>query len=906
MYRIISDYGIIGNLRTTALIGQDGGIDWFCFPYIDSPAVFGALLDDKKGGRFVVQPDDEFDSVTQYVPRTNILTTRFRTRNGLMTLTDFMPVSMGEVDEKEEQHHTLYRLIEVDKGEIDVRVLFEPRFDYARVETGVSGIEHGVRADGGGKSLALVSTEPLNPERDRATALWTLKAGDRACLRLGSTGEQTVCGPQDFRRADFDNALARMRETKDYWRSWLRKSETGRTFPEVRSREMLERSALVLKLLFYGPTGAIAAAATTSLPEEIGGVRNWDYRFTWIRDASFTLQALFNLGHVSETEGYLRWIGSILEQGGGPKNLQIMYGLRGDRDLEEKELNHLDGYKGSRPVRIGNGAAGQRQLDIYGELMDAALKLADYTGKITADQWPILRDICDYVTEHWKGKDSGIWEVRGGPWDFVYSKVMCWVALDRGITIAERYGFDADSDKWRNTMSQIREEILEKGYDKEKQSFVQHYETDALDSSNLLIPLLGFLPFDDAKIVSTVDATMSELSQDGLLYRYRSEDGLKGEEGTFMLCSFWLVECLARMGRIEEAENLVARLERTANHLGLFSEEYDVTWQEALGNFPQAFTHIGYINAMMTLMNAKEKRARAEAPIERARTSGLQDFVRKRLFATHLVLNEGDPRERPNEHQVVLRMKEAMNVLRGAFFDTRRGRVAYEHMKGSDIYRDYVQLARSLRSLDLSILKTREQKIAFWVNLYNVIVIHGVIELDIRDSVKEARRFFQRIRYVVDGMEFTPDDIEHGVLRGNRRPPYALSRVFGRDDPRLRHSLDSVDPRIHFALVCASSSCPPIDVYTEESLDAELTQAGKSFLNGGGLSLYKDDGRVSLSRIFKWYGSDFAHDKSERLRLLAEFLYDPTDRLYLIEHADELRVDYEEYDWRLNRGKGPA
>jgi GH15 family glucan-1,4-alpha-glucosidase len=906
MYRKISDYGIIGNLRTVALIGQDGGIDWFCFPYIDSPSVFGALLDEKQGGRFVVQPKDEFDSVTHYVPQTNILTTRFRTRNGVMTLTDFMPVSMAQSKEKEEQRHTLYRLIEIDKGEVDVRVLFEPRFDYARSETEFSGIKHGVRAEGGGKSLALVSTEPLNLGRERATALWSLRAGDKVCLRLGSTGEQPVCTQQDFRRVDFEDAVAILKETEEYWRSWLGKSETGRTFPRVRSREMLERSALVLKLLFYGPTGTIAAAATTSLPEEIGGVRNWDYRFTWIRDASFTLQALFNLGHVSETEGYLKWLQSILEEGGRPRSLQIMYGLRGDRDLEEKELSHLDGYKGSRPVRIGNGASGQRQMDIYGELMDAALKLADYTGKITADQWPMLRDVCEYVTENWMVKDSGIWEVRGGPWDFVYSKVMCWVALDRGLTIAERYGFHADTEKWRNTMAQIRAEVLEKGYNKEKQSFVQHYETDALDSSNLLIPILGFLPFDNAKVVSTVEATMNQLSQDGLLYRYRSEDGLEGGEGTFILCAFWLVECLGRMGRIDEAENLVTRLERTANHLGLFSEQYDVTWREALGNFPQAFTHIGYINAAMTLMTAKEKRVRAEVPHERARTSGPLDSVRKRLFATHVLLNEGDEREGVDERRVALRMRETMNLLRGAFFDTDRGRVAYELMKGSDMYRDYALLARSLQRFDPSSLETREQKIAFWVNLYNVLVIHGVIELDIRDSTKEVRRFFRRIRYGIHGMEFTPDDIEHGILRGNKRPPYGLSRVFDHDDPRLSHCIDPIDPRIHFALVCASSSCPPIDVYKAESLDAELTQAGKSFLKGGGLSLYMDEGRVRLSRIFKWYGTDFADEKSERLRALAKFLYDPTEREYVTKNANNLRVEYQEYDWRLNRSDGWA
>ncbi len=902
-YRPIEDYGIIGNLHTVALVCRSGSIDWFCFPHLDSPSVFGALLDDQKGGRFLVQPTGEFDSASGYLPRTNILTTRFRNRTGILKVTDFMPVPRSGPEEREEERHVLYRLIEIEKGEMEVLVRFEPRFDYARAETSVRPVEGGCLAEGGGRSLALMSTRPLESRDDRARAVWTLKAGDRVSLRAGSTGEAGQCCDLDFVPADVGRSEEDLRETEQFWHEWLSRHETGRSFSYGYYQDRIDRSALALKLLYYNPSGTIAAAATTSLPEQIGGERNWDYRFTWVRDTAFTLEALFNLGHLSEMEGYLRWIERILAEYGTDK-MQIMYGLRGELDLEESDLEHLDGYKGSRPVRIGNDAAKQRQMDIYGELLGAALKLSDYVGKINAEQWPAIRKICEYVVGHWRERDSGIWEVRGGLRDFVYSKVMCWVALDRGITIAGRYGFEADLGTWSEARDAIHREVCDRGFNEEKQAFVQSYGSDVLDSSNLLIPMLGFLPFDDPRVVSTVDAIIRELSHDGLLYRYRGEDGLDGEEGTFLLCSFWLVECLARMGRLTEAEGLLRRLERTANHLGLFSEEYDVRWQQALGNFPQAFTHIGYVNSVRRLIQARQEERRWSGEEE---TSGLtlesvKDSLRKVLLFSEIVLNEGEPDYVIPPDELAPTLKSIMNLLRGAYFDTARGRVAYERMKDSDLYREYVMATRSLREFDPEVLQTREERIAFWVNLYNVIVIHGVVELDIRNSVREVRRFFRRIRYVIGENEYTPDDIEHGILRANRKPPHSLFRVFGSGDPRLSHSLEEEDPRIHFALVCASSSCPPIDLYTAENLGRELDQAGRSFLNGGGLVLNREENTVVLSRIFKWYGEDFGEDRGAILRRLSGFLYDSDAGDFLKRHAEDVKVEYQEYDWRLNRG----
>jgi len=882
MYKKISDYGIIGNLHSVALVGLDGSIDWLCLPHIDSPSVFCALLDDKKGGRFSIAPVDEWDSVARYIPDTNVLTTMFRTRTGTMKITDFMPVPFGGEEELEEEQHDFYRLVEITGGKVEVRLVFEPRFDYARATTMLTGHSGGIVAKGNGENIVLSSTHDIEALEDMATAKWSLREGDLVWLHLQYGSEERVAiEPGQAERA--------LQETIAFWRNWLNKSETGRNVDLGPYEEIVKRSALALKLLYYDPTGTIAAAATTSLPEKVGGVRNWDYRYTWVRDTSLTLQVLFNLGHLSETEGYLRWIEGLISRYGAEK-LQIMYGLRGEEDLPEKELSHLDGYKGSKPVRIGNGAAKQKQLDIYGELMDAALKLSDYVGKITSEVWPSLRTICDYVVDHWKDRDSGIWEVRDGPYHFVYSKIMCWVALDRGITIAQRYGFPADLKKWKKTRADIREEVLTRGWNERKKAFVQHYDTDALDASNLLMPIVGFLPHDDPRVISTIEAIRQELGQDGFLYRYTAQDGLPGKEGTFLLCTFWLIDNLIALGRHDEAEKLIHRTETLANHVGLFAEEYDFDWAEPLGNFPQAFTHIGYINSVISLCKAKCK-----IPIEEKKTPA------QLLLADKIILNDGKPRQDIPSKEIAATLKGAMNILRGAFFDTKRGRVAYELMRDSKAYNEYVELSYSLKDMHIDALEGRQEQLAFWINLYNVIVIHGVVELGVKDSVREVRNFFRRIQYQIGDMFFSPDDIEHGILRGNRRPPNSLFPLFRGKDKRLKYSIDTLDPRVHFALVCASSSCPPIEIFTAENLDEQLNIAGKTFLNSGGIIIDRKRNYVSLSRIFKWYGGDFGKTQAERLHFVTPYLYDAKDRKFLEENAETIRVEYQDYDWRLNR-----
>jgi hypothetical protein len=471
---------------------------------------------------------------------------------------------------------------------------------------------------------------------------------------------------------------------------------------------------------------------------------------------------------------------------------------------------------------------------------------------------------------------------------------MCWVAIDRGITIAQRYGFPADIEKWRETVQAIREEVIHKGWSDKKKSFVQHYGSDSLDSSTLLIPLYGFLPFKDPLVIQTVKAIELNLSHNGFLYRYKRGDGLPGNEGAFLLCSFWLVDCFIGMERLNDAELLLRKLESTANHLGLFSEEYDVRWLDSLGNFPQAFTHIGYINSVVKLLEAKGQIHKEEHVQKKF------SFLH-RLVSKKIVLNDGEPRQAVPSKKIALSLKNSMNVLRGAFFDTARSRVAYEKIKGSDAYEEYLELSYSLKTMKLDDLSTREEKIAFWINLFNVIVIHAVIELDIRDSVKEVRNFFRRVCYQIGDMQFTPFEIEHGILRANRRPVHSLLRTFHKGDERIRYSIDPIDPRIHFALVCASSSCPPIDVYTDENLDGELDISGKTFINAGGVVIDRDSGLVRMSRIFNWYARDFGDTKEERIRFIAPYLYQKEDRQFLENNAGNLKVEYQDYDWRLNR-----
>ncbi len=610
-YQSIENHGIIGNMRSAALVALDGTIDWLCLPRFDSPSVFGAILDAEKGGRFRIAPATagELRHKQYYWPDTNVLITRFLHPDGVAEIDDYMPVEFGA-----EPDAQLVRRVRVVRGRLPLEVECRPAFDYGRAKHIAKVRGHGARFDGPGLSLGLAASIPLRSGGGAAVASFTLGEGESATFVLRAIAADAHPG----RCPGTEEAEGWFRDTVAYWQRWA-----AQCTYRGRWREVVLRSALALKLLTYQPTGAMVAAPTTSLPEGIGGVRNWDYRYTWIRDAAFTVYAFLRIGFTDEAARFMDWLTARFKERdshcAGP--LQLMYAVDGRSDLTEEELPHLDGYAGSRPVRVGNAAHGQLQLDIYGELMDAVYLHNKYAAPVGFDSWVHLRALVDWVAGHWDQEDEGVWEVRGGRRHFVYSKFMCWVALDRGLRLADKRSFPADRATWLKARDEVYEEVMAKGWNKSRRSFVQSYGSDALDASALLMPLTFFMAPNDPRMLATVDAIRSPrnkggLAADGLVYRYdpkAAPDGLPGVEGTFNMCSFWLVEALTRSGRTDrprlaEARLLFEQMLGYGNHLGLYAEQTGPSG-EALGNFPQAFTHLALISAAFNLDRALAGRA---------------------------------------------------------------------------------------------------------------------------------------------------------------------------------------------------------------------------------------------------------------------------------------------------------
>lgn len=608
-YQPIENYGVIGNMRTAALVGLDGSIDWFCFPHFDSPSVFAAILDDQKGGRFRITPTIEAVSHKQfYWPDTNVLVTRFLSPDGVGEVTDFMPVELAV---GASAYHGLIRRVQVVRGSMAFRLECQPAFDYARVQHQTILTPSGAAFHSPQLSCGLATRTPLQQQGNTVWAEFVLHEGQTAVFVLREIEAGATCG---VALADEESEQL-FEQTVEYWRRWLSQCTYA-----GRWREMVYRSALCLKLLTYEPTGAIVAAPTCSLPEAIGGERNWDYRYTWIRDAAFTLYGLMRIGFTEEAARFMSWLETRCHELNPDGSLQVMYGIDGRHALPEETLDHLEGYRGSGPVRIGNGAYNQLQLDIYGELIDSVYLYNKYGSPISYDLWSHLRRLVNWVCENWQRTDEGVWEVRGGQRHFVYSKLMTWVALDRGIRLADKRSLPADRDRWLSVRDHIYETIMAKGWNASRQAFVQHFDSEALDAANLFMPLCFFLSPTDPRMLQTLDAINQSPDKGGLVsnslvHRYNvgeTTDGLEGEEGTFNICTFWLVEAMTRAGRtdprrIREARLIFERMLGYANHLGLYAEETGPSG-EALGNFPQAFTHLALISAAFNLDRALGKR----------------------------------------------------------------------------------------------------------------------------------------------------------------------------------------------------------------------------------------------------------------------------------------------------------
>jgi GH15 family glucan-1,4-alpha-glucosidase len=604
-YQPIENYGIIGNMRTAALVGSDGSIDWFCYPHFDSPSVFGAILDDKNGGRFQISPvADELKRKQLYWPSTNILVTRFLLADGIVELEDFMPVGLPP---NAPGYRAIYRRVRCVKGTVPIAVSCRPAFDYGRTgheTTMLPGI--GAVFTSNKLRLALRTKAPLHRDDEGGAACeFLLEEGQSQVFILSGLGDgDRVEAPPSEHHSEH-----LFQTTVKFWQKWL----SACTY-HGRWREQVQRSALTLKLLTFEPTGAIIAAPTTSLPEVIGGERNWDYRYTWVRDAAFTVYAFLRIGFKAEAAGFANWMKEYVATGAHQgKPLPIMFTIHGETTLAEYLLPNWEGYRGSGPVRIGNKASEQFQNDIYGELMDSAYLANKYVTPTSYEGWVKVRARLDWICENWRSPDAGIWEMRNREEQFVYSKVMNWVALDRGIRLADKRSFPVDREKWIRERDQIYEEVMSRGWNEERQAFTQFYGSMDLDASLLIMPLVFFMAPSDPRMLSTISAILESprkggLVSDGLVYRYAptvSSDGLPGEEGTFNMCSFWLVEALTRAGltvpeKLDQARLLFERMLGYANHLGLYAEQTGPQG-EALGNFPQAFTHLALISAAYNL-----------------------------------------------------------------------------------------------------------------------------------------------------------------------------------------------------------------------------------------------------------------------------------------------------------------
>ncbi|HKW26611.1 MAG TPA: glycoside hydrolase family 15 protein [Terriglobales bacterium] len=608
MYRPIKDYAVIGDTHSAALISSEGSLDWACLPHFNSGAVFLRLLDDEKGGYCAVTPENVKERSRRYLPGTNILETTFSTTSGVLQLTDFMPLrrrrEVTHAGQDVDSDHQIVRLLRCVSGNVDTQIELRPTFDFARGKTQIDARDGALVCRGHGGELHVLGVSFQIRNGDQAAAQIHLRAGEGAflCLRHAPPGSPII--PMDLPRAE-----ALLGETREYWETWLQSCHYRGPY-----RDSVRRGALISKLLTFEPSGAIVAASTTSLPEKIGGERNWDYRFTWLRDASFTLTALMVLGYYGEASDFLhfyRRASPNLE-----KSFQILYGIDGEREQKEIELKHLKGYRNSRPVRIGNAAARQKQLDVYGELMQCIYlyvtheAFAQHREPFMQELWNLARQIADHVVRVWREPDSGLWEMRGKQRHFVDSKALCWAALDRALKLADVLHRKADVSTWKRERDAAYRDIMENGFNAKIGAFVQSYGSEALDASALRLPIIGLIGAGDPRMLSTVQKVEEQLVRKGLVYRYRRvDDGVSGEEkGTFAMCTFWLIDAYILLGRLQEAEALFEHVLSFQNDVGLFSEEIDPDSGEQLGNFPQAFSHISLINSAARLEAAREGR----------------------------------------------------------------------------------------------------------------------------------------------------------------------------------------------------------------------------------------------------------------------------------------------------------
>ena len=604
-FRPVADYGLLADCNSAALVDRHGSIDWLCMPRYDSSALFTRLLD-PDAGHWSISPVGSFSTERRYLPGTLVIESAFTTDTGSVRLLDAMAFAEGQRghDLGFDAPHEILRSVEGVSGTVELEMELAPRPEYGLVRPLFRAEDGGGRTFGGPNRIAVRGSVPVEVEDATMRATFSLSEGERAEFSLRWAPVEASEPPEP---TPTHEVHARIEDTVEAWRSW----EAEHDIYEGPHRELVRHSSRVLKGLTYRPTGAIVAAPTTSMPETVGGERNWDYRYSWIRDSSLTIEALYIGACSDEAEEFVSFMTSSAGGRAGEGSLQIMYGIGGEHDLSERELPHLRGWRDSRPARVGNGAWNQVQLDVYGELLNSIHLYREQLGELHPEIQAFVADLADTAARRWHETDSGMWEMRGDPRHHLSSKVLCWAALDRAVQLAPQLGTHAKTEEWTAARDEIREAVLERGWSEERQAYAQSFDSDELDAAQLLMPILGFLPATDERMRSTIDAIDRDLTEDGLVLRYRNEeglnaDGLSGEEGTFVICSFWLVSCLAKAGEVERAQELFDQLVGYANDLGLLAEEIDTANDEQLGNFPQAFSHIGLITAANAIDKARE------------------------------------------------------------------------------------------------------------------------------------------------------------------------------------------------------------------------------------------------------------------------------------------------------------
>lgn len=859
----LSEYGAVGNGRGLALVSRTGSVDWMCVPRLDSPAVFAALLDDRSGGRFAIRPDRDFDAASAYRPGTNLLETRFRVRTGEARLTDFMPDG-PDVRERPENAGRLIRRVRGEAGEVRLRIVCDVRFDYgrrpARWERRDNRCWRLVSRD---RHLLLTASRPLFWE-DR-TARLRVRAGETVWLVLDWGGESV---PDEAALEGLLDSAER------YWRGWRSEGGAGRLPPGGFWRDALDRSALALRLLQYRPAGAVAAGGTAALPVAPGGGDNRDDRVASIHEAADTLTALSALGRRREADAFVDWVRGVLRaaDAGGPEDIQRLDRPR--PPAGERIARHLAGYKGAEPVRLGRNPGEASALEISGEVLDLFFAFSRRGGEIGSGDWTRLRPLVDRAAATWRRPDSGRAEpsVRPG----IHARLMAWVALDRGIRIALRNGFRADLARWRNERAAVRQDILRRGVSRRTGAFRTDDETGGTDDGVLRIPLVGFLPATDRRVA----ATLRELDADRL-----REDG-------FLLPFFRYLRCRILQGRLDEVAEGLRRVREFSGPSGLLGERYDPVFREIGGNLPRASAHAACALATLEYLAARNAPPPPPSPLWSRRAARL--FRPARLSPPRRPRREAVPAD-PNRA-----LRDVLRRLADHFYDAHEQRVDYAGIRSSAVFDRMRDCVADLRGFDPETLGTDAERIAFWINLFNLLTIHAVVALGVRDSVREIPFFFRRATYVVGGRSYRLGDIEHGVLRGNRRPPFRPSRPFGPADPRLRTLPETPDPRTIFGLVRAARTGPPLGVYAADTLGRRLDASARVFLNGTS-RLDMRDRTLWVSELFKRRRSDIGARDADLVRFVARFWYrtDPAD--WLVSEADRIAIRYFPFDWRLNR-----